>query len=368
MVANAVGGSGLFVYRGTILPGAGQKAIALGDINEDGFLDAVIGGDNLRIFLGNGTGSFTLSATLNIAASAVALGDLDGDGDLDLFHGTNSGDYANRVWINQGGVQGGTLGTLVDGGQRLWSQNEFGGTGHQLGSTVNVDLAVAVLNGNDAPTHIALTNVDAAEKISGAIIGLVAITDEDGSPLDHYQLSVDDARFQIDSGWLKLTAQAVLDAVAEPQLTVGILVGDPGQPAQSLWQNVTFAVRANPWPWQNSANPFDTDNSGAVTPLDVLLLINEINHRSANTVGSELPATRPLNSTLPYFDVSGDGYLTPLDVLQVINHINHINQQAAGGEAEGAADMWSVAWPTVSPTPAVTACDLLFSTGRSPMS
>ena len=52
--------------------------------------------------------------TVNQARSAtpiaysVALGDLDGDGDLDAWV-TNYGSQANRVWINQGGDQGGTL-------------------------------------------------------------------------------------------------------------------------------------------------------------------------------------------------------------------------------------------------------------------
>lgn len=35
----------------------------------------------------------------------VALADLDGDGDLDAFSANGLG---NRVWINQGGSQGGT--------------------------------------------------------------------------------------------------------------------------------------------------------------------------------------------------------------------------------------------------------------------
>jgi hypothetical protein len=46
----------------------------------------------------------------------VDFGDVDGDGDWDAIFadgGDNSNDQ-NRIWINQGGLQGGTLGVFVD--------------------------------------------------------------------------------------------------------------------------------------------------------------------------------------------------------------------------------------------------------------
>lgn len=80
----------------TILP----RALRLGDLNEDGDLDAVVGavpvgGDpNLEILLGNGAGRFLHHAEMNngsanaIYAEALDLGDMNGDGHLDVVSNT----------------------------------------------------------------------------------------------------------------------------------------------------------------------------------------------------------------------------------------------------------------------------------------
>jgi len=92
----------------------------------------------------------------------------------------------------------------------------------------------------------------------------------------------------------------------------------------------------DPAPWQFRPNRFDVDASGAVVPLDVLKLINEIN-RSGSRRLDQPPVWQ--ESPPPYFDVNGDNWLTPLDVLLIINHINA--RSAAGGEAEAADRFWS---------------------------
>ena len=71
--------------------------------------------------------------------------------------------------------------------------------------------------------------------------------------------------------------------------------------------------------WQNASLIRDVDNSSLVTPLDVLLLVNQL-----NTMGSrELPPRSP-NTGDPFYDVNGDNFLTPIDVLVVINAINTV--------------------------------------------
>ena len=67
---------------------------------------------------------------------------------------------------------------------------------------------------------------------------------------------------------------------------------------------------------QNPLLPGDVDGNGVIAPLDVLLLLNQIN-------GGGGPLT-PVQAGVPvrYFDVTGDQRLTAGDVLDVINSLN----------------------------------------------
>jgi hypothetical protein len=58
---------------------------------------------------------------------------------------------------------------------------------------------------------------------------------------------------------------------------------------------------------------FDVNGDGYTSPLDALLIINDLNRGNPSGL----------------FDVSGDGYTSPLDVLMVINYLN------GGGSGEG---------------------------------
>ncbi|MCP4627905.1 MAG: hypothetical protein GY850_30965, partial [bacterium] len=79
-------------------------AVALGDLDGDGDLDAFVanfGNPNI-VWLNNGDGSFDWSGERlsNRRSTDVALADLDGDGDLDAYV-TNFNQY-DRIWLNNG--------------------------------------------------------------------------------------------------------------------------------------------------------------------------------------------------------------------------------------------------------------------------
>ncbi len=92
--------------------GSATNAVALGDLDADGDLDAVFGVDSAfstipwlrdRIFLNDGLGRLGLAAG-NLPpvvddTNDVAVGDLDGDGDLDLLF---ANDGQERLYVNDG--------------------------------------------------------------------------------------------------------------------------------------------------------------------------------------------------------------------------------------------------------------------------
>jgi hypothetical protein len=122
-------GQGRFIESGQSFDLYGTKAVALGDLDGDGDLDAFFGNaasnmDQTETFVRNqpdtvwfndGQGTFRpgdqqLGAS---EAESVSLGDMDGDGDLDAFVGNLQGPA--EVWLNAGGAQGGEPGAFISG-------------------------------------------------------------------------------------------------------------------------------------------------------------------------------------------------------------------------------------------------------------
>jgi hypothetical protein len=82
-----------------------SEAVALGDLDNDGDLDAVVANREsaATIWLNDGKGSFSesLTGTLNdLGALDVDIGDIDGDGDLDIVLAHPSNEQSNTVWLN----------------------------------------------------------------------------------------------------------------------------------------------------------------------------------------------------------------------------------------------------------------------------
>lgn len=69
----------------------------------------------------------------------------------------------------------------------------------------------------------------------------------------------------------------------------------------------------------------DVNGDGVVSPLDVLTLIDRINH-------SMMQASLAISSSEAALDTDGDGMVSPLDVLSVIDYLNGVNQTGAEGE------------------------------------
>ena len=115
----AEGGTGLFDDTGQRLGNARSQAVALGDLDGDGDLDALVANRRSRdrdssntVWLNDGQGTYSDSGQQlgELNSSSVALGDIDGDGDLDAFVGNSSDVFGddtfeplpNTVWLNDG--------------------------------------------------------------------------------------------------------------------------------------------------------------------------------------------------------------------------------------------------------------------------
>ncbi|MCA9196580.1 MAG: pre-peptidase C-terminal domain-containing protein [Planctomycetales bacterium] len=79
-------------------------------------------------------------------------------------------------------------------------------------------------------------------------------------------------------------------------------------------------------PWHNANLPLDVKVDGNVVPLDVLLVINELNLRAVSNPTTGLLPNPPVGDATPinlgYFDVDADGYVSPRDALLIINELN----------------------------------------------
>jgi hypothetical protein len=85
--------------------------------------------------------------------------------------------------------------------------------------------------------------------------------------------------------------------------------------------------------WQNPHHPCDVNGDGFIKPVDVLVLINDINAHGSRKLTAPLTLSPP-----PFLDPTGDDRVAPVDVLTVINYINAHGSGpiplVSGGEGE----------------------------------
>ena len=71
-------------------------------------------------------------------------------------------------------------------------------------------------------------------------------------------------------------------------------------------------------------HPIDVNDDGVVSPLDALIIINQLNEGNAGSL-----AERPeMAFAWPHIDTSGDGEISALDAMIVINLLNRNSDQS----------------------------------------
>jgi len=292
-----------FVDSGQNLGGDGQsRAVALGDLDGDGDLDAVVIADDSapQIWLNDGRaqegteGVFVDSgqALGTDAALDVALADLDGDDDVDVFLLVSSLQSGNRVWINQGGAQGG------DEGNFEFSDQTFGGlsTAVALGDLDRDGDVDAFVARESAPSKVWLNDGNGffvGEGLDAPIPGVdVALADLDGDgildqdgDLDVFSAmdGVDKAnRVGINQGGAQCCVEGVfedsnyrLGEAASQAVALGDLDGDgdvdvlvANLGANKIWVNSGGAQGGTEGDWQHGSE-LEGGSSGDVALADV---------------------------------------------------------------------------------------------------
>jgi|GEM_PF-3509670 len=152
-------GNGIFTDSGQALGDSCSYAVALDDLNGDGYFDAFvvngsgdsgsgIWGSPNQVWINDGNGKFSSSQSLGEADSrGVALGDFDKDGDLDAFvvntpNSLQGLDGANKIWKNDG------EGKFTDSGQSLGSSASKGVALGHLNKDNQIDAFVANFGAN----------------------------------------------------------------------------------------------------------------------------------------------------------------------------------------------------------------------------
>ena len=81
-------------------------------------------------------------------------------------------------------------------------------------------------------------------------------------------------------------------------------------------------------PWRNPIDALDVNDDGLLSPIDALLVINELNRVGAHALLPPSGGSAPP----PYLDVTGDNFVSPVDALRVINELN---RRGSGGGTSG---------------------------------
>lgn len=163
---------GIFVDSGQAPGENADNAVALGDLDGDKDLDAVLGS---QVWLNDGAGLFTQKDQdegFDGYKVEIALADIDGDEDLDLIAAMNG---PNEIWLNNGSAT-------------------FSNSGQELGESDNWALAVGDVDADEDPDilfadgsghQLFLNNGSGAFTDSGQDLGgsgwrAVALEDVDG--------------------------------------------------------------------------------------------------------------------------------------------------------------------------------------------
>lgn len=187
-----------------------------------------------------------------------------------------------------------------------------------------VPLTVGIVPVTPDPRNTAVTavTIQFSEAVTGVEVSAVRLT-RNGQVVDLSGLpvtAVSNSRWTVDLSSLTTAAGAYVLTLEGTGTNIRDLAGN----ALTVGVSETFVIH----PRQNVGDVYDVNDDGAVTPSDVLDVINELNAHGSG------PVLSPADGLPLFLDVNGDDTVDPSDVLSVINFLNHSTAQASVGEGE----------------------------------
>ncbi|MFW6171335.1 MAG: dockerin type I domain-containing protein [Planctomycetota bacterium] len=125
----------------------------------------------------------------------------------------------------------------------------------------------------------------------------------------------------------------ILDVTVEPH---GTMAWPDGTGRPSDFAGVPAADASM---WNNLVFHHDVNDDWVISPVDALLVIDDLNSNSSRKLLPETDA-----EITSFIDVSGDGYVSPLDALLVIQALNAGEPESGGLSEADLVQAWSATW------------------------
>jgi hypothetical protein len=217
------------------------------------------------------------------------------------------------------------------------------GTGE---ASVSIDDAQATAPGDPAQTANANFVVHLSAAAPQTVTVNFATVDGTATAGTDYQATSGTLTFApgTTSATLSVVASGTLYANPSRQFTV-VLSAPVGAVITASTATGTIANNNAPT-WTNPLAPNDVNGDGHVSPIDALVVINDL-----DTVGPSLVSAAPQGAHA-FFDVNDDGAVSAIDALVVINDLNNVVHPGLASAATAAASNSASA---AAPAPAATA-------------
>ena len=131
----------------------------------------------------------------------------------------------------------------------------------------------------------------------------------------------------------------VLDGLGQEQFVYNLTDNDLADPENyaALRSQILQVAMDDQRPWSNFDNLLDVDDDGEVTREDAQRIIDTINDEGARAVPNGPNRVNVFPAGTPFPDTNMDGFLSPIDALLVLNEVNGFNGDQPSGEGEAAA-------------------------------